>query len=142
MVDPKADPSPFPANDVVVRRGWRTQEAQRRKSKTDHRLEFFWNDGVRWRCDYDYSRIASLVANLRMQAVNENLARTHIAGSLDDLRDRICWLREHAEKENPVPWARETTEGLAKEMMEILDDLLVALAGAERYYTDGYGDDR
>jgi hypothetical protein len=41
-----------------------------------------------------------------------------------------------------VPWARETTEDLAREMMEIMDDLLVALAGAERLYTDGFGDDR
>jgi hypothetical protein len=125
---------PFPANDV--------QEAQRRKSKQENKLEFFWHNGVRWQCDFNYSRIASLVANLGVRAVNENLTRTHIAGSLDDLRYRICWLRLHAEKENPVPWARETTEDLAREMMEIMDDLLVALAGAERLYTDGHGDDR
>jgi hypothetical protein len=133
-MDPRLDPMPFPANDV--------QEAQRRKSKAEHKLEFFWHNGVRWQCDFNYSRIASLVANLGVRAVNENLTRTHIAGSLDDLRERICWLRRHAEKENPVPWARETTEDLAREMMEIMDDLLVALAGAERLYTDGYGDDR
>lgn len=134
MVDPRLDPSPFPASDV--------QEAARRASKTEHKLEFFWRDGADWQCDFNYSRIASLVANLGVRAVNENLTRTHIAGSLDDLRYRICWLRLHAEKENPVPWARETTEDLAREMMEIFDDLLVALAGAERLYTNGFGDDR
>jgi hypothetical protein len=133
-VPPTLDPSPFPANDQ--------QEAARRASKTEHKLEFFWRDGQRWQCDFNYSRIASLVANLGVRAVNENLTRTHIAGSLDDLRYRICWLRLHAEKENPVPWARETTEDMARDMMEIMDDLLVALSGAERLYTDGHGDDR
>ena len=133
-MDPRLDPMLFPANDV--------QEAQRRKSKQENKLEFFWHDGADWQCDFNYSRIASLVANLGVRAVNENLTRTHIAGSLDDLRYRICWLRRHAEKENPVPWARETTEDLAREMMEIMDDLLVALSGAERLYTDGHGDDR
>jgi hypothetical protein len=133
-VPPTLDPSPFPANDQ--------QEAARRASKTEHKLEFFWRDGQRWQCDFNYSRIASLVANLGVRAVNENLTRTHIAGSLDDLRYRICWLRLHAEKENPVPWARETTEDMARDMLETMDDLLVALSGAERLYTDGHGDDR
>jgi hypothetical protein len=136
MVDPRLDPMPFPANDV--------QEAQRRKSKQENKLEFFWRDGERWQCDFTYGRIASLAANLGLpqSASSENQARTQIANALDDLRDRICWLRLHAEKENPVPWARETTEDVAREMMEIFDDLLVALAGAERLYTNGFGDDR
>ncbi len=134
--DPTLDPSPFPANDV--------QERQRRASKTEHKLEFFWRDGERWQCDFTYGRIASLVANLGLPhaASRENQARTHIANALDDLRDRICHLRLVTEDGYDYPHKLEAANDHAKELMEIFDDLLVALAGAERLYTNGFGDDR
>jgi len=136
MVDPRLDPSPFPANDV--------QEAARRASKTEHKLEFFWRDGQRWQCDFTYGRIASLAANLGLphSASSENQARTHIANALDDLRDRICHLRLLTEPGYGYQHKLEAANDHAKELMEIFDDLLVALAGAERLYTNGFGDDR
>ena len=136
-VDPRlVDPHPFPQNDVA----W----LQRRASKTEHKLEFFWRDEKRWQCDFTYGRIASLAANLGLPhaASSENQARTHIANALDDLRDRICHLRLVTEDGYDYPHKLEAANDHAKEMMEIFDDLLVALAGAERLYTNGFGDDR
>lgn len=136
MVDPRLDPSPFPANDQ--------QEAARRASKAEHKLEFFWRDEKRWQCDFTYGRIASLAANLGLPhaASSENQARTHIANALDDLRDRICHLRLLTEPGYGYQHKLEAANDHAKELMEIMDDLLVALAGAERLYTNGFGDDR
>jgi hypothetical protein len=136
MVDPRLDPMPSPRNDL--------QEAQRSQSKQDHKLEFFWRDGERWQCDFTYGRIASLAANLGLpqSASSENQARTQIANALDDLRDRICHLRLVTEADYDYPHKLEAANDHAKELMEIFDDLLVALAGAERLYTNGFGDDR